>query len=110
MIAALMGVLLVSCVVPLEGFSGLPVTNGLGAVGEWVTYRMSGAGRDVYLRLAVVGEEQDGLGRPAVWMELEWGEHPELASPLAQIRFLAARGRALEPDSVTRVFFAHGHD
>ena len=62
-------------------------------VGDWVTYKLDGGGARVhYWRLAVVGEEQDKLGRDALWLEMEWGTHPAMRAPLAQIRMLIARG------------------
>jgi hypothetical protein len=79
--------------------------------GEWVSYRFDGGdGRVSYWRLAVVGEEKDRLGRDAAWIEVEVGEHPAFAAPLAQMRMLAARTTGLRRDGVTRLFVAHGAD
>jgi hypothetical protein len=60
-------------------------------VGQWVQYRLSGGeGRVSYWRIAVVGQERDPHGRNAFWLELEWGDHPSLASPLVAVRALIA--------------------
>jgi hypothetical protein len=77
-------------------------------VGEWVTYQLDGGPRQGFLRLAVVGEQKDALGRDAVWMELELGEHWELKAPLAQFLLLVSRDLGLRRESVTRLFVAHG--
>jgi hypothetical protein len=82
-------------------------------VGDWVTYKLDGGGARVhYWRLAVVGEEKDKLGRDALWLEMEWGTHPAMKAPLAQIRMLMARGDgvAFDPNSVTRLIAAVGFD
>lgn len=77
-------------------------------VGEWVTYQLDGGPQQGFLRLAVVGEQKDALGRDAVWMELELGKHWELKAPLAQFLLLVARDLGLRRESVTRLFVAQG--
>lgn len=82
-------------------------------VGDWVTYKLDGGGARVhYWRLAVVGEERDKLGRDALWLEMEWGTHPAMRAPLAQLRMLIARGDgvAFDPNAVTRLIAAIGFD
>jgi hypothetical protein len=79
-------------------------------VGEWVTYRLEGSGRSQFWRVAAVAEEKDVRGRPAVWLELDFGEHPAMKSPMAQMKVLAARGSGLTTDGVTRAFVAFGAD
>jgi hypothetical protein len=81
-------------------------------VGEWVTYQLDGGrvGRPGgFWRMAVVGEEQDARGRPAIWVEMEFGTHPAMRAPLMQLRMLVARG--LHDDKpITRMFLALGFD
>jgi hypothetical protein len=78
-----------------------------GAVGSWVTLLLeAGPSRRSFLRLALVGEERDSRGRDCVWMELELGEHPSFAAPLARIAVLSVRGVALSPESVSRLLVA----
>jgi len=80
-------------------------------VGEWVTYRFDdGAGREYFWRVAVVGEETDKHGRPAVWVELDVGNHHAMKAPIAQMKVLAARSQGLSPRGVTRMFSAFGLD
>lgn len=82
-------------------------------VGDWVTYKLDGGGARVhYWRLAVVGEEKDKLGRDALWLEMEWGTHPAMKAPLAQIRMLIARGDgvAFDANAITRLIAAIGFD
>jgi len=58
-------------------------------VGEWVTYRVSGGpGREAFWRIAVVGTERDAKGREARWVELDFGQHPNMVAPIAQMRAL----------------------
>jgi hypothetical protein len=78
-------------------------------VGQWVTFRVDGGGNRIgFWRLAVVGEERDPLGRPAVWVELELGQHPGLQAPLLQIKLLVARRLGMSHGGVTRVVIAAG--
>ncbi len=82
-------------------------------VGDWVTYKLDGGGARVhYWRLAVVGEEKDKAGRDALWLEMEWGTHPAMKAPLAQIRMLIARGdgAAFDASAITRLIVAIGFD
>jgi hypothetical protein len=79
-------------------------------VGEWVVYRLEGSGRSQFWRVAAVGEEKDVRGRPAVWLELDFGEHPAMKAPMAQMKVLVARGSGLTADGVTRAFVAFGAD
>jgi len=82
-------------------------------VGDWVTYKLDGGGARVhYWRLAVVGEEKDKLGRDALWLEMDMGTHPEMRSPLSQIRMLIARGDgvAFDANGITRLIVAMGFD
>jgi hypothetical protein len=79
-------------------------------VGEWVTYRLDGSGRSQYWRIAAVGEETDSKGRPAVWLELDFGEHPRFKAPMAQLKLLVARGHGLNADGLSRAFVAFGAD
>src|SRR5262249_25426845 len=52
-------------------------------VGDWVSYRIGGgAGREGHWRIAVVGEGLDARGRPALWLEMEFGNEAKLAAPL----------------------------
>jgi hypothetical protein len=81
----------------------------VGKVGDWVTFLFkAGEERGGYLRLSLVAEEKDVRGRPAVWVEIELGEHPEFEAPLAQVRLLCAKGNALRRDAVTRAIVAMG--
>jgi len=82
-------------------------------VGDWVTYKLDGGGARVhYWRLAVVGQEKDKKGRDALWLEMEWGTHPAMKAPLAQMRMLIARGDgvAFDPSAITRLIVAIGFD
>lgn len=80
-------------------------------VGEWVTYRFDGGdGRVYFWRIAVVGEQTDAKGRPALWVELDVGEHPAMKAPLAQMKVLAARSSGLSADGVTRLLASFGAD
>ncbi len=79
-------------------------------VGHWATFRMGGAGRTQYLRIAVVGEEKDARGRDAFWVELDVGTHPSLKAPLLQTKLLMAKKLFWSPDGVTRVYLAVGHE
>jgi hypothetical protein len=80
-------------------------------VGDWVTYQMDGGeGRRAYWRLAIVGEEKDSTGRDAQWVEVEIGLHPELASPLAQMRILIADWEGTQASGVLRLIVAMGND
>jgi len=79
--------------------------------GDWVSYRTdAGKGRVSFWRFSVVGAEKDALGRDALWIEIELGQHGDLRAPLAQIRMLVARRIGLVGDGVTRVFVALGVD
>ncbi len=81
------------------------------SVGDWAEYEVrGGAGRSSYWRLAAVDEEADERGRPALWIEIEVGQHAQLAAPLAQIRMLVAKRTGLEADGITRLFVALGSD
>jgi hypothetical protein len=100
---------------PLPGGSALhahlPNVLETVKVGEWVTYRFDpGDGREYYWRIAVVGEEVDKLGRPAVWVELDVGNHHAMKAPIAQMKVLASRAQGLSPQGVTRMFSAFGID
>lgn len=67
------------------------VSSAAGALvpGEWVTYRVSGGpGREAFWRMAVVGKERDAQGREARWVELDFGQHPNMVAPMAQMRAL----------------------
>jgi hypothetical protein len=83
-------------------------------VGDWVTYKLDGGGARVhYWRLAVVGQEKDKLGRDALWLEMEMGTHPEMRSPLSQIRMLIAKGdgaAGFDANGITRLIVAMGFD
>ena len=112
MIAAV-ALLLLSANPSLPGASMVSeqLTHGLtGAkVGQWVTYRFDDGGDRVHFwRIAVVGEEKDALGRPALWLELDVGQHHEMKSPLSQMRLLVARSVGLGKGGVTRAFVSFG--
>lgn len=78
-------------------------------VGEWVTYRFDdGAGREYFWRIAVVGEQLDAKGRPAVWLELDVGHHPAMKAPIAQLKVLASRAQGLSAQGVSRMYAAFG--
>ncbi len=77
-------------------------------VGEWVTYEMDGGPQQGFMRLAVVAEQKDALNRDAVWVELEFGQHPELRAPLAQFLLLVARETGLRKEGVSRFFVTQG--
>jgi hypothetical protein len=79
-------------------------------VGEWVTYQMDGSPQQGFMRVAVVGEQKDALGRDAVWVELEFGKHSELKAPLAQYLMLVARDVGLRREGVTRLFLTQGFE
>ena len=78
-------------------------------VGQWVMYRLDGGrGRVSYWKLALVGEEKDRLGRPATWIEMEFGQSDKMVAPLGQIRMLVARKDGFSAGTVTRMFVAIG--
>jgi hypothetical protein len=80
-------------------------------VGDWVAYRIDGGPtRQGHWRLAVVGEEHDAYGRPAFWLEIEFGSHASLSAPLLQFRMLVAKGTGISSDGVSRLIVALGHD
>jgi hypothetical protein len=81
-------------------------------VGDWVTYQLNGGGARVhYWRMAVVGEEKDRHGRPALWYEMEMGTHPAMRSPLGQMKVLIARQvKPGEPHAISRLIMANGFD
>jgi hypothetical protein len=79
-------------------------------VGEWVTYQMDGGPQPGFVRLAVVAEQKDARGREAVWVELEFGQHPELKAPLAQFLLLVARNTGLRAEGVSRLFVTQGFE
>lgn len=81
------------------------------AVGEWASYELTRTdGRTSHWRLAAVGEETDERGRPAIWIEMEVGDHAELAAPLAQIRMLVAKRSGSKADAIARLIVAVGAD
>src|SRR5262249_62154800 len=81
------------------------------SVGDWAAYELRRRdGRASYWRLAAVAEETDERGRAAMWIEMEVGEHSELAAPLAQIRMLVAKRRGWGTDAITRLILAVGTD
>ncbi len=107
--------LFVLAVAPLPGgaelHAQLPNVLETAKVGEWVTYRFDdGAGREYYWRIAIVGEQTDALGRPAVWVELDVGTHHAMKAPIAQMKVLASRAQGMSPKGVTRMFSAFGLD
>lgn len=74
-------------------------------VGEWVQYKLDATGRQKsFLRLAVVGEQKDELGRPAYWLEMEFGDHPKLPAPLMQVAMLVSRKEGFTKAGVSKVF------
>jgi len=80
-------------------------------VGDWVAYRIdAGPTRQGHWRVAVVGEEQDARGRPAFWLEIEFGSHASLSAPLLQFRMLVAKGTGITSDGVSRLIVVFGHD
>jgi hypothetical protein len=80
-------------------------------VGDWVEYRLDGGPmRQGHWRLAVVGEQQDARGRPAFWLEIEFGAHASLSAPLLQFRMLVAKGTGISSDGVSRLIVVFGHD
>lgn len=89
-------------------FDRYGTSMSLGKVGEWVTYRIKSPRATNYLRIAVVGEEKDKKGRPAVWVEIDAGGHHAMEAPMMQLRFLQARGQPLDREGVTRMFVAIG--
>ncbi len=89
------------------------LSKGLGeaAVGDWVTYEVSGgSGRISHWRLAAVGEKTDDSNRPALWIEMEVGEHALMAAPLVQIRMLVAKRTGLAMERISRLIVALGPD
>lgn len=86
------------------GRDGAAITSG--KVGEWVTYRLKSPRMVSFLRIAVVGEERDVRGRPAVWVELDAGGHHAMEAPMVQLRLLVARGSDLDGEGITRAFVA----
>ncbi|MFP2910590.1 hypothetical protein ACLESD_37235 [Pyxidicoccus sp. 3LFB2] len=80
--------------------------------GDWVTYRMDGGGARVhYWRMAVVGQEKDRYERDAVWLEVEFGTHPAMRSPLGQMKMLVALGEEADPKrhAITRLIASAGY-
>ncbi len=78
-------------------------------VGEWTTYQLDGGSTGTaFWRLAVVGEQTDRLGRPALWLEIDVGDHPSLNAPLQQLRLLVAKGEGLRRSGITRLFVGMG--
>jgi hypothetical protein len=79
-------------------------------VGQWATYRLDGGspGREFFWRLAVVGEKRDAKGRPAQWVEMEFGAHPAMAAPLAQWKVLVAKGKGFDQDGVSEMYVGIG--
>src|SRR5262249_48973070 len=79
--------------------------------GDWISYRTdAGGGRVSFWRLSVVGAEKDALGRDALWIEVELGQHQDLRAPLLQMKMLVAIGKGLGAEGVTRLFVAIGAD
>ncbi|NMO21752.1 hypothetical protein HPC49_38420 [Pyxidicoccus fallax] len=80
-------------------------------VGDWVTYRMDGGGARVhYWRIAVVGQEKDRYERDAVWLEVEFGTHPAMRSPLGQMKMLVALGEEHPTrHAITRLIASAGY-
>jgi len=79
--------------------------------GDWISYRTdAGGGRVSFWRLSVVGAEKDALGRDALWIEVELGQHQDLRAPLLQMKMLVAIGEGLGAEGVTRLFVAIGAD
>ncbi|HLT28838.1 MAG TPA: hypothetical protein VK013_02265 [Myxococcaceae bacterium] len=79
-------------------------------VGDWVTYRISGGpGREAFWRFAIVAADRDGEGREGRWVEIDIGSHPNMVSPLSQLRMLMSRDQDGERNwKVRRVLMAHG--
>lgn len=78
-------------------------------VGDWVTYSIRGGPqREGFWRLAVVGTDRDGEGRDGRWVELDIGTHPNMVSPVAQLRLLMSRSHPGERWQIRRMFVAHG--
>jgi hypothetical protein len=101
--------------VPLPGgtliHEHLPNVLQAARVGEWVTYRFAdGAseGRVYFWRVAVVGEQLDARGRPAVWVELDVGTHHAMKAPLSSMKVLAARATGMTAEGITRLIVAYG--
>src|SRR5262249_61955755 len=64
--------------------------------GDWISYRTdAGGGRVSFWRLSAVGSEKDALGRDALWVEVEVGQHEELRASLLQMKVMGARGEGL---------------
>ena len=79
--------------------------------GDWISYRTdAGGGRVSFWRLSAVGAEKDALGRDALWIEVELGQHQDLSAPLLQMKMLVAIGEGLGAEGVTRLFVAIGAD
>src|SRR5262249_60516292 len=79
--------------------------------GDWISYRTdAGGGRVSFWRLSVIGAEKDALGRDALWIEVELGQHQDLPAPLLQMKRLGAIGNGLGAEGVTRIFLAVGAD
>jgi len=79
--------------------------------GDWISYRTeAGGGRVSFWRLSAVGAEKDALGRKALWIEIELGQHEDLRAPLLQMKMLVARGEGLAREGVTRLLVAIGAD
>lgn len=80
-------------------------------VGEWVTYQLDGGSpQQGFMRLAVVAEQKDARGRDAVWMEMEFGQHPALKAPLGQFLMLVSRDTGLRQQGVSRLFITQGYE
>jgi hypothetical protein len=80
-------------------------------VGDWVTYGFDGGGdRQHFWRLAIVGEERDGKGRDAFWVEIEIGEHAAMKAPMQQLRLLVAKGDGMTSSGVSRMLVAFGYE
>jgi hypothetical protein len=101
--------------VPLPGGSliqeHLPNVLSTAKVGEWVTYRFEDGGaegRVYFWRIAVVGEQVDVKGRPAVWVELDVATHHAMKAPLSSMKVLAARATGMTRDGISRLIVAYG--
>ncbi|HEX8435722.1 hypothetical protein [Archangium sp.] len=78
-------------------------------VGEWVTYQLEGS-QQAFMRMAAVGEEKDAQGRDAVWLELEFGQHPAMKAPMAQFLMLVTRDVGLRTEGISRLFLTQGFE
>lgn len=87
----------------------LPNVLSAAKVGEWVTYQFdAGDGRVYFWRIAVVGEQLDKQGRPALWVELDVGTHAAMKAPITSMKVLAARAHGMSSEGVTRLIVAWG--